>query len=99
AAETLGAIGGAVAANALEPVTVDARAPVALRGTALAALVRADHRRGLTRAEQVTRGGDWLARIYAARALEGAGIAVGGDLLRRLAEDDDARVAAVSSQI
>lgn len=99
AAETLGAIGGPVAANALDPVTVDTRGPVALRGTALAALVRADLRRGLTRAEQVTREGDWLARLYVARALDGADTAAGGDLLRRLSADDDARVAAVSKQI
>jgi cyclophilin family peptidyl-prolyl cis-trans isomerase/HEAT repeat protein len=96
AAQALSQTGGSAAATALVQVTQDPSVPIGLRGPALASLVRLDPVRGLGAAQSYVLGEDWLARLYAARALGAAPWAAGETPLRTLASDDDPRVAAAA---
>jgi cyclophilin family peptidyl-prolyl cis-trans isomerase/HEAT repeat protein len=84
------------AAAALVRLTEDPQAPIGLRGPALASLVRLDAAVGVRAAQSYVLGEDWLARLYAARALAGAPWSLSEAPLRHLAADDDPRVAAAA---
>jgi len=96
AVETLGALGGAYAAALVEPLALDGAVRLSLRAAALAALVRVHSARGASAAETFAASGDWLTRLYAARALGAGRWAHVGALLRRLAADPDPRVQAAA---
>jgi cyclophilin family peptidyl-prolyl cis-trans isomerase/HEAT repeat protein len=95
AAEALGALGADGAVATLEAVVRDPERRLALRGAALASLVRLAPERGVVLADSLA-AGDWLARLYAARALGGAPWATAEASIRRLAADPDPRVAATA---
>lgn len=96
AVETLGAIGGAGTAEALAAIVRNHDARPALRGAALASLVRVEPAAAIGAAPVLATSGDWLERLYAARALAGAPWADVGPILVERARDDDARVAAAA---
>jgi cyclophilin family peptidyl-prolyl cis-trans isomerase/HEAT repeat protein len=94
--QALPAVAGSVAAEALVGVARSDDHPIAMRGTALAGLVRVNPPRGVNEAAQWIRSESWLARLYATRALAAATWTDAGRHLRRLAEDPDPRVAAAA---
>ncbi len=96
AAETLGSLSAPAAAVPLEAVVGRDSPRLALRGAALASLVRLDPARGVARAAQLAGAADWRARLYAARALAGGRWSGEASLVRELAEDADPRVAAAA---
>ena len=96
AVETLGALRGPYVAARLEPVVYDTGARLALRAAALSALVQVDPARGVVAAETFAASGDWLARLYAARALGAGSWGHAQMLLRRLVADPDSRVQAAA---
>ena len=96
ATEALGSLGGAYAAALVEPIALDPAARLPLRAAALTALVRIDPARGAAAAETLAAADDWLARLYAARALGAGRWAHVEALVRRLAADPDSRVQAAA---
>lgn len=92
AAQALAQMRGAAATAALQALVTDASERATLRGIGLTSLMAADHVPGLARATELARSGDWLLRLYAARALANARTAAAFDLLRTLARDPDVRV-------
>ena len=96
AVETLGALGGPTAASTLHPLLHDPAARPALRGAALAALLRVAPEEARPHADEEAGRPDWLARLYAARALAAAPWTHAEPLVRRLARDPDPRVAAAA---
>jgi cyclophilin family peptidyl-prolyl cis-trans isomerase/HEAT repeat protein len=95
AAEALGQ-GGEPAIAALETVAADPGTRIALRAAALASLLRIASEHGDSIATELARSGDWLTRLYAARALAAAPEDRGLSLLTELAHDPDPRVAATA---
>jgi cyclophilin family peptidyl-prolyl cis-trans isomerase/HEAT repeat protein len=87
---------GEAAAAVLEPIARDSAAQRGLRAAALTALLRASAARGLALAQTGAASADWLERLHAARALAGAVWPDAAPLLRMLARDSDARVAAAA---
>lgn len=96
AAEALGPLGGEHAAALLEPIALDHAARLPLRAAALSALIRVDADRGAAAALALADSPDWLARLYAARALGAGRWASAEQLLRRLAADADSRIHAAA---
>jgi cyclophilin family peptidyl-prolyl cis-trans isomerase/HEAT repeat protein len=96
AAEALGANGDPAAATALEPIARDSGYGGALRAAALGGLLRLAPERAGPTADSLSRDGDWLTRLYTARALSGAPEGRGVALLSTLGHDQDPRVAATA---
>jgi cyclophilin family peptidyl-prolyl cis-trans isomerase/HEAT repeat protein len=95
-AQALAQIGGARAAEALDAAAVDTTAPIALRAAALMSLVRIDATRGTAAAAAWVIAADWLARLYAVRALSAAPWPDAASQLGTLGRDDDPRIAAAA---
>lgn len=79
-----------------DQIVSDQERPLFQRGTALAGLLEADPATGLRWAGELASSPEWLARLYAARALTSAPGDQATDLLARLARDPDQRVAATA---
>ena len=94
AAQALGLLKGSAAAAALETRIHDTGERTPIRGTELAAFINVDPERGVAIATELSTSADWLLRLYDAHALSNARSAAGLALLRTLARDRDARVAA-----
>lgn len=93
AAEALAAGGDPAASGPLESVARDATTALAFRAAALGGIMRLAPERGMPIAEMLAREGDWLTRIYIARALAATTHERGILLLSDLVHDSDARVA------
>jgi cyclophilin family peptidyl-prolyl cis-trans isomerase/HEAT repeat protein len=96
AVQALGNFGGDPAAGSLARIAQDPGERLVVRNAALAALLRQAPARGLAEAARWAADENWLARLYAARALGTVGWTDSGRHLRRLAEDADGRVAAAA---
>lgn len=96
AARALGQAAGPTAKTALRRVAANAEESLAVRSAALSGLLEADTTAALPIITALSRSGDWLDRLYAARSLASRLTPTGLEILERLAADPDPRVAATA---
>lgn len=95
AIQALGRLGG----GAVEPligIARDTARTLAERVAAVRGIIRLAPNRGIAEAAAWARSEDWLRRLYAARAVQDSDWHAVAQLVRRLAEDPDGRVAAAA---